>query len=1494
LSFDLDEYPKLLHALKSHNNVAVSELVLAKIGEGETRGMGRGEGHAGWHWSFKKDVAQRFARDQSSGDMVINYTYSEVGVLLEATYNSSDVETDPDRLIDGAVSGYAWDGPEEHELSLRDGAPLNLSSASLYVPEDIDWALTVFEGDSDGLYIPGHWVTIPMSSKTVTASSPLISYYGEEHGTRDAWRGFPLEVSPSLAVKAYRGQLTVEDVIGAADVNLGAWWAEGRELAESFAGQSYDSYQEYEAIEDDLGGHTISVLLHGTLESYLVQDNPSAFPGEYFELDPGTPVHLIEIFYMAGDHYDWVHIPVNRQATASWGNSQEGGWRIKQPEPANWAGYPYFSGSAFEPVPFLAAGKQGYKDAHPDLGILGNFNIDYSKVAADSVTGKEIADLYRAAPIYDPAAQPAYDQLIKETAMQYEYLTKVLGVKVEVSSTDPYRNVSELIHDITVNHHQFTLSTATTGHKLMLPIGRPIMTDEENDRFRAVHDAFGHAASGRAFDRNGEAAAWVAHMQMFSPLAGRALTTETHARNSVLIYGTPDQKTGPAFAAQKVFLLPTKYSDTDIVRTDVKKFLGQTSAAWVDVQAKAKRIYDEGGVRIISVTGPYVTAHVEGDHGVYETTLQRGSNHEVLQWTCSCPWFAYSFGRSGRWKRYEARECGHALALQYKAQSEGIFDREIKEEEQAPEWDKGDVTYYTAPPPKPWKVGQKLGMATSEAEEMAHSLMDRWLDRSWTFKWNRQTRAFGETNYRDRIISLSKPLCEVNSTEEIRDTILHEIAHALAGPGSGHGPEWKMWATKVGARPEAQSGEDTVSAPPKVIGVCPNCGAESYRQRMPRDVTMWACANPACKAAVPFEQRTFQWSRVPKIGSKQAKVFYHGTSLPNAESIYEYQSFRYPNVTTLTTNFDMARGYSVSGGGNDHVVLKITVPDDQLNHWVYESAPGVGGWSWKRVFDIPREWMEILDPSGNPIRKASSALNNSVVPLYSVANPLPGEGLARQYALAPSDADFMGAEIAVLSKEYRDLPILDRAAVGLWTQLGEIVNEQARNLRKTWDIQVLDTDPYATAAEMHADLAQRVYKVTTLHSHHPVWDVDTNVNFRITHDINGHGRANSDFSFHGEVEAFQAQCDTIPEDLWEVLFTEVVAQSAYANVHHLFGEQKVGLINLSPEEMFALVGQVADAPDPQYDALHFSARYLTIDEARAGKIDHTLTASDTNDHVDTHSGTMVAVRPPDSMCKAMTIDSEDAEGYEQLHVTLAYIPAESNVDLDLLRQVVQNEAALSAPIPAHYSGYGQFDNPESVVTVALVDSAELQLARQYLVDALERAGIEISHDHGFVPHTTITYGDVDFEGLTPLDLSTFTFGEFIISPPSGKWERYPFPATAHSATLHDEPEGALPSTDGAEDDETEPGNPTLSWLMTNKSTEGVDMDIAKAATNYLMTSTAVKDFTYAEQQEIISEGEGTVTARNLDRLDLSGTHYQQLEAQLAQAEAADDSVFWWD
>ena len=53
------------------------------------------------------------------------------------------------------------------------------------------------------------------------------------------------------------------------------------------------------------------------------------------------------------------------------------------------------------------------------------------------------------------------------------------------------------------------------------------------DRFRAVHDALGHAGMELGFDRDGEFAVWLFQEQFHSPLARRALATELHAQHSV-------------------------------------------------------------------------------------------------------------------------------------------------------------------------------------------------------------------------------------------------------------------------------------------------------------------------------------------------------------------------------------------------------------------------------------------------------------------------------------------------------------------------------------------------------------------------------------------------------------------------------------------------------------------------------------------------------------------------------------------------------------------------------------------------------------------------------------------------------------------------------------------------------------------------------------------------------------------------------------------------
>jgi hypothetical protein len=85
-----------------------------------------------------------------------------------------------------------------------------------------------------------------------------------------------------------------------------------------------------------------------------------------------------------------------------------------------------------------------------------------------------------------------------------------------------------MMADVNNNKTLKVLGSHVTG-------GHPIFGNEDNDKFRAVHDFFGHAATGRDFDRHGEHATYLAHGKMFTPDALPALTTETLGQNSSLI-----------------------------------------------------------------------------------------------------------------------------------------------------------------------------------------------------------------------------------------------------------------------------------------------------------------------------------------------------------------------------------------------------------------------------------------------------------------------------------------------------------------------------------------------------------------------------------------------------------------------------------------------------------------------------------------------------------------------------------------------------------------------------------------------------------------------------------------------------------------------------------------------------------------------------------------------------------------------------------------------
>jgi hypothetical protein len=210
----------------------------------------------------------------------------------------------------------------------------------------------------------------------------------------------------------------------------------------------------------------------------------------------------------------------------------------------NWAG------DRFSPDSVKSA-RDGAKEYAFKFGIKQDDSIEYDEVVANRARASKIADAYDDLPKYDKDAVDEYEALASEVEQQYDYMTKTLGIKVEFISEDPYKTSKEMFAEVSTGKLR-VLKTASTG-------AHPLFSNQQNDKFRAVHDYFGHAATGRGFGQDGEEAAWVHHSQMFGKKARGALTTETRGQNSW--YNT--RKNG--FADQKVALLPEQYWEVPAV-----------------------------------------------------------------------------------------------------------------------------------------------------------------------------------------------------------------------------------------------------------------------------------------------------------------------------------------------------------------------------------------------------------------------------------------------------------------------------------------------------------------------------------------------------------------------------------------------------------------------------------------------------------------------------------------------------------------------------------------------------------------------------------------------------------------------------------------------------------------------------------------------------------------------------------------------------------------
>lgn len=97
----------------------------------------------------------------------------------------------------------------------------------------------------------------------------------------------------------------------------------------------------------------------------------------------------------------------------------------------------------------------------------------------------------------------------------------------------------------------------------------------------------------------------------------------------------------------------------------------------------------------------------------------------------------------------------------------------------------------------------------NEVEAHARACLDACGLAAWEFGWDRAVKRLGCCCVARRRITLSRYFVQAHlhgEQAQILDTILHEIAHALAweqARHAGHGPLWKAWCVALGATPRA-------------------------------------------------------------------------------------------------------------------------------------------------------------------------------------------------------------------------------------------------------------------------------------------------------------------------------------------------------------------------------------------------------------------------------------------------------------------------------------------------------------------------------------------------------------------------------------------------------------------------------------------------------------------------------------------------------------------
>jgi predicted SprT family Zn-dependent metalloprotease len=131
---------------------------------------------------------------------------------------------------------------------------------------------------------------------------------------------------------------------------------------------------------------------------------------------------------------------------------------------------------------------------------------------------------------------------------------------------------------------------------------------------------------------------------------------------------------------------------------------------------------------------------------------------------------------------------------------------------------------------------------------LARKMMDEHGLTDWKIAWSRAKKTHGLCNYATRTLTFSAVAFAHIDEAEVRNTILHEIAHVFAGGLAGHGPSWQRIHRSIGGTGEQYVSKTASKAIPTAwVGKCRNGHESNGQHRAPLRVKFCAKCSPRWK-----------------------------------------------------------------------------------------------------------------------------------------------------------------------------------------------------------------------------------------------------------------------------------------------------------------------------------------------------------------------------------------------------------------------------------------------------------------------------------------------------------------------------------------------------------------------------------------------------------------------------------------------------------------------